>query len=141
MRSTSIPFIIAICLFCCDDAHDNGPLVGTWESDVTGGPDFGYDGIWRFVSDGDYQLAFGSVTIAGGTNRYSSGEYELISDSILVVHSVECENLGFNYAFSHAQDTLFVQIHDESFVSSSIRSVGPSQFERRGLLITWLKVE
>ena len=120
----------------CSEPSDN-PLFGLWEADVPGGPDFGYKATWRINHDGSYRLDFASVSIAGGAEGYSIGTYDLVSDSILVVHSTEHENLGYNYAFSKDQDTLYVEVEDSMLTSTAVRLVGKQQYKNAGTTIKW----
>ncbi len=118
----------------------DNPLVGVWEADVPGGPDYGYGATWRFNKDESYHLEFGSVSIAGLAQGYSYGTYDMISDSILVVHSTDHDNLVHNYAFTKEKDTLFVEVADSRLTSTAVRSVGPLQFEIAGDTIGWEKL-
>ncbi|UCH63926.1 MAG: hypothetical protein JSU77_05670 [Fidelibacterota bacterium] len=126
---------------CTDDNNQNldNPLVGLWIVDIPADDDFSYQATWRFSKDESYQLDFSSGYIGGGAQGYSSGTYNLISDSILVVHSTNHENLVHNYAFSKEQDTLFVEVADSRLITSGVRLVGQSQYERYGTILIWEK--
>lgn len=134
---------VAIVAFtgCPDNNNQNldNPLVGTWEADVISGDDFSYEATWRFNNDGSYNLNFSSGGIWGGAQGYSIGTYDLTSDSILVVHSADHNNLWINYAFYKEKDTIFVEVADSRLTSSGVRLVGPSQYERYGTILMWEK--
>ena len=139
-------FYLLVVLACtaalnsCDDPEDSHPIVGTWEADVPSGDDFSYDATWRFNNDGSYDLDFSSGYIGGGVQGHSYGAYDLISDSILVVHSADHENLWINYAFTNEKDTLFVEVADSRLTSSGVRLVGPLQYKIAGDTIGWEKL-
>ncbi len=123
---------------CCDEPEDN-PLAGLWETDVPSGDDFSYEATWRFNNDGSYNLDFSSGYIGGGAQGHSIGTYDLISDSILVVHSADQENLWINYAFHKEEDTLFVKVTNSRLTSTAVRLVGPLQYKNAGDTIGWIK--
>lgn len=133
---------MVICAFmvaltgCPDNNNQNldNPLVGLWEAvdPFSGTPDAGFGGTWLFEKNGNYQLEISEVTIAGLTNGYSSGAYELISDSILVLDIMDYENFSVGN-----WDTLHVVITDTLFVSRFVISVNP--FQLGGYPISWKK--
>ena len=133
-------FIIALlAVFACSEDDNQDPaniLVGVWEGHV---PSSGYSATWQFNNDRSYHLDFASPGIAGAIKGFSSGTYDLISDSILVVHSIDSKILAFNYAFRQERDTLLVQIEDFTLTSMDVRLVLPSQDEIAGTTIVWIK--
>ena len=121
-----------------DNAQDSDdPIVGLWKADYPPNGDGGYEATWRFNSDGSYDHDFSSGSISGGAEGYSIGTYDLISDSILVVHSTEHENLRSNYAFGKEEYTLLVEITDSTLTSTAVRLVGDHQYKNAGTTIEW----
>ena len=132
-----VVFACMAALTSCDNPNNqdfNNPLVGQWEEAVNPsnqndsiysrncypeGPDAGFGGTWLFEKDGSYQMEFWVGTIAGSKDGYSSGSYDLISDSILVLHVTHYEFADSVYpADPGVADTHYVAITDTLFTDT-----------------------
>lgn len=129
-----VMFAFMAVFICCEVSPDN-PLVGSWVEAVNlanqndpiysrncypEGPDAGYDGTWLFEKDNSYQLEFWVGTIAGSNNGYSSGTYELVSDSILILDVAYFEYQDSVYdvdsMFPAGADTHIVTITEDMLI-------------------------
>ena len=126
---------------CTDDKISDNPLVGVWVDPTNASnvsdpryslncypdfPDAGFSGTWLFKKDGSYQLDVSFGTIAGADSGYSSGTYDLISDSVLVLHVEDYKKLAVN-----EWDTLNVMITDTMFIS---------RFTSEGCKLFWERI-
>lgn len=144
VKYRSLLTLLLIMIVACtneDDQFSNNLLVGLWvdPTNASNGsdpryslncypdfPDAGFSGTWLFKKDGSYQLDVSFGTIAGADSGYSSGTYDLISDSVLVLHVEDYKKLAVN-----EWDTLNVMITDTMFIS---------RFTSEGCKLFWERI-
>ena len=132
---------LAAIVISCDEPEEYR-IEGDWHAiNEQFGPSYKiiYIGDWRINKDGTYYLEFSlSPGDIGGTIiGYSSGEYQMLSDSIMILTSLEHEHLDFNHLFRKTADTLFIELHNSALTTLNATLVGQSMFEKTGIKVDW----
>ena len=118
--------------------------VGDWTAAINytvWGNSYSYTGDWQISENGTYYLdfIFNAGGVIGPRSGFSSGNYRLLSDSIMIVTSLEHFGLSLNYAFYQTLDTLLIDLRDSTITTVKARMTEPSLFSQYGNPIEWTR--
>ncbi len=139
---------LATTVTSCNEAEEKTEaekaIVGDWAVAINytvWGNSYSYTGDWMIAENGTYRLdfVFNAGGIIGPRSGYSSGNYILLSDSIMIVTSLDHFGLELNYAFYQTLDTLLIDLRDSAITTVKVRMIEPSVFSLYGNPIEWTR--
>ena len=143
LLSSIILLGLAAMVASCSEPEES-PIVGNWKviEAHLGVDDASFKGDWKISADGTYYLDFTLYFpgIVGSYSGYSSGDYRLLSDSIMILTILEHYLPELNLAFRVTPDTLLIDLYNSSLKTVGARMIGPSiygQYRSHGALIEW----
>lgn len=134
--------VCAVALNRCDESDNDNPIVGDWHVNYSvgsGNTERYFIGDWQIDENETYYLEFtrSAGGIIGPTSGYSSGSYRMISDSIMIVTSIEHENLGWSDFFHRTVDTLLLKFQGSDLIATQATIHDTIQHTRTALILEW----